>query len=149
MLPVRKNALRLDAIAEFWSREVSGIRTANEIEVELFGAFWRDELAVVFEGAVKPVHRAVVLRLVNSKREHPGFSLVDSANLIPPKVTKHDDGSVTVDARRYIILPSDPAQWLEDVLRSAYEVLADVKLSEFDPIFFPVFEGFAATKPFA
>src|SRR6266496_3711370 len=111
MLPMRNKVLQLGIIAEYWTREIMGIRTAAEIEAELLAAYWRGDLPVLYEGATRSIDRAGMLRAVNLKREHPAFSFIDIAQTIPPRSVKHSDGSVSIDVRRYIVLPSDQAQW--------------------------------------
>ena len=148
MLPLRDDVLRLLYIAELWSRELGGIRTADEIENELLSAFWRGELVVHHQSGSsrRQIDRSAMLGELNVRREHLGFSFVDSADLIPPLTIIHADRSVSIDRRRYIILPIDAARWTDDFQRSAYEALAEMGLGDFDPLVTPVLAGLSVTK---
>ena len=138
MLPIRKNVLPLAQIAELWSREIAGVRTAADIHAELLRAFWLGQLPARFEGSAKEIGRADMLRVLNLRREHPGFLLVEPSDAGPSKMTKHSDGSVSVDLRRFIRLPVDPAQWTDDLVNAACEALAEVVPADFgDAIFAP------------
>ena len=147
MPPLRDDILTLRYIAELWSRELSGIRTADEIEAELLAGFWRGEFAVRHKtGTKRQIYRSAMLRGVNLKREHPGFSFVDSADLIPSQLVEHADGGATVDLRQYIVLPSDPNQWTDDLREAGYEALAETALEDYDPLILPVMATFSITK---
>jgi hypothetical protein len=39
MLPLASNALRLEEIAEYWPREIAGVRTMAEIYARLLSSF--------------------------------------------------------------------------------------------------------------
>lgn len=45
-LPISDYVLRLEMVAEYWSREIAGVRTMAEIHAELLCAFWRNEFTV-------------------------------------------------------------------------------------------------------
>ena len=44
MLPIHENVLQLIWIAEYWSREINGVRTSAEIHDQLLAAYWRGHL---------------------------------------------------------------------------------------------------------
>src|SRR5215469_12051029 len=146
MLPIRKNVLPLAQIAELWSREIAGGRTAADIHTELLRTFWLGQLPARFEGSAKEIGRADMLRVLNLRREHPGFLLVEPSDAGPSKMTKHSDGSVSVDLRRFIKLPVDPAQWTDDLVNAACEALAEVVPEDFGNAIFPALVGIATTK---
>lgn len=97
VLPIRESVLHLTEIAEYWSRGLSRERTQPEIYAELLDDFWHGELAAVHVHDHHPIDRESVLKAINSTRnlEHPGFTLIESPESIPPKVKQHQDGSVT------------------------------------------------------
>jgi len=146
MLPIRASVLRLDRTAEYWSRELIRVRTTAEIEGELRSAFWRDELELVYEISAKAIDREAVLRGINMRRDHPGFTLVDGGEMIPAPAVEDASGGVTIDLRRYIVLPSDPAQWTDEILCSAYDAMAEVELADFDELIKPAIRMFSVTR---
>ena len=112
MLPIREKVLYLAEIAEYCSRELRGVRIPSEIYAELLSAFWQDQLAVVHVQNLHPIQRLNVLKAMNATRylipDHPGLTLVDCAEMIPPKVEQHPDGRWTIDRGVYIVLsPED------------------------------------------
>jgi hypothetical protein len=46
MLPLVEAVLTLQEIAEYWSREIDGIRTIDQVYSELLSKFWQGELGV-------------------------------------------------------------------------------------------------------
>jgi hypothetical protein len=150
MLPLRTAFLRLLYIAELWSRELAGIRTANEIENELLAAFWRGQLAVVTVHNLHPIDRQSLLKGINAARklipEHPGFMFVDCAEMIPPGVEVHPDGSVIIDRGLYVVLPADDADWTDEILQAAYDQFAKIPIEDFDELLKPPIYGLGATR---
>jgi hypothetical protein len=85
MLPIQENVLQLSWIAEYWSREIGGLRTSAEIHHELLAGFWRGKLGLVAGDERKTLDRVTFLKCVAPKRDHSGFVLIDSPEEIPPK----------------------------------------------------------------
>ena len=106
MLPLAFNVLSLEEIAEYWSREIAGVRTMAEMYAELLSAFWRDDLTVFGSSGKVPVDRRRFLELVRRESVHPGFTLVDSAGVIPPAIEKQFGRSIIIDTTTYVVLPS-------------------------------------------
>jgi hypothetical protein len=150
MLPIRERVLHLADIAEYWTRELHRVRAQPEIYAELLSAFWQDQLAVVHVHNLHPIDRRSVLKGINSTRksipEHPGFTLIDRAEMIPPRVEKHPDGRWTVDRRLYIVLPSNYADWTDEIVNAAYDQLAKIPLDDFHELLRPPIVGLGATK---
>jgi len=71
MLPIRENVLQLAEIAEYWSRELQGIRTSTEIYAELLSGFWQNQLAAVNAHNLHPIQRLNVLKGINATRFDP------------------------------------------------------------------------------
>jgi hypothetical protein len=92
--------------------------------------------------------RKNVLRAINSMRmlEHPGFVLLDCAEMIPPKLVTHSDGSATVDLQCYIILPSNCNDWTDEIIRAAYDEFAKLSRDDFHDLTKPVVHGLYITK---
>jgi hypothetical protein len=136
--------------AEYWSRELQGVRTSPEIYAELLSAFWQDQLAVVQVQNLHPIQRLSALKGINATRglipDHPGFTLVDCAEMIPPKVEPHPDGTVTIDREIYIVLPPNDANWTEGILAAAYDQLAKTPLDDFHEFVKPPIVALGATK---
>jgi hypothetical protein len=148
MLPIRESVLHLTEIAEYWSRELDSVRTQPEIYAELLGAFWQRELAAVHVHNLHPIDRESVLEAINSTRnlEHPGFTLVETAERIPPKVEQHQDGSVTIDRGFYIVLPPDPTDWTDEIVRTVYDQFAKLSLADFHEWVKPLIYSLGATQ---
>jgi hypothetical protein len=134
MLPILEDVLHLRDIAEYWSRELQRVRTQSEIYVQLLSGFRQGKVAAVFVH-VHPIDRQSVLKGINSTRksvpDHPGFTLVDSAEEIPPRVVLHPDGSATIDQTFYIVLPSNDQDWTDETLNAAYDKFATLTLDDF------------------
>jgi hypothetical protein len=107
MLPIHENVLSLSWITEYWFREINPLRTSAEIIQELLSAFWRGELALVGGNERQVIYPEIFLKCIALKRDHPGFTLVDNPEVIPPKMMERLDGGVVIDLQTYIILPSD------------------------------------------
>src|SRR5262252_6694632 len=150
MLPFHENVLHLAEIAEYWSRELRRVRTQREIYAELLSAFWQDQLAVVHVHNLHPIERLSLLKGINATRwltpDHPGFALVDRAEVIPPKIEKHPDGRATIDQGVYIVLPSKDADWTDEILNAAYDQFAKIPLDDFHELLKPPIIGLGATK---
>lgn len=146
MIPLRESVLRLSQIAKYWARELGGIRTDSEIHAELLGVFWRGILpAVTSEGGGR-IDPKRMLRAVNLDREHPGFTLVEGADWIPPSKEELPDGGVIIHLQRYIVLPADPALWSDPIIGAACEQLAEVPFEGFNPLVLPGLNALGATK---
>lgn len=124
MLPLPDTLLRLERIAEFWSREHNRVRTSFEIYDELLSAFWKNDLIVYNGSGNSQVDRLGLLRVIRLCLEHPGFVIVGSTEEIPVLTTKHPDGSVSVDPTIYILLPLDESTWTSDILETVYKTLS-------------------------
>jgi len=146
MLPIHENVLQLDRIAEYWSREINGVRTSAEIHDQLLTAYWRDELRVAGGDERGLLNRVTFLELVARERNHPGFMLVDSPEMIPPRITEHGDHSVTVDMRTYIVLPPDHTCWTSDVIFAACRELAKLSLEDYHDLIQPGVLALRTTK---
>ena len=143
MIPVREAALRLDKIAEYWARELKQVRTKSEIHAELVAAVWRGELRALF--GPEEVDCAHWLKLINRCREHPGFVLVEAGELIPPSMEERE-GTTTIYLTRYVMLPSDPATWTENVITSACRQLAQLPLNVFHSLVRPALRTLGVNK---
>ena len=146
MLPIQENVLQLSWIAEYWSREIGGLRTSAEIHHELLAGFWRGKLGLVAGDERKTLDRVTFLKCVALKRDHPGFVLIDSPEEIPPKVTTHADGSVTVDIQTYITLPSDQSRWTDDIVATACDELAKLSWEDYHDLVKPGVNALRSTR---
>jgi len=145
MLPLPDKALRLNVLAEYWSRELQGQRTAAEIHRELLSAFWRDELEVSRSNG-DPVDRRGLLESVGHQSQHPGFVVVDSADMIPPGIVDLPNGGVIVDLTKYVVIPSDRSRWTEAIIKDAYSAFATLSLEDFHDLLKPILWALYMTK---
>ena len=146
MLPLVYNVLRLDEIAEYWSREIGGVRTTTEIYNELLSAFWHNRLTIFGSSGEARVDRRGLLRSVRLKSEHPGFAVLASVKMIPPAMKKHPDGGATVNLMKYIILPSDEADWSDDILEAAYRILVKMSFDDYHGVLIPGLLALSTTQ---
>jgi hypothetical protein len=143
---VRAPTLRLAKLAEYQARSLGEVRSSEEIYSELLSAFWLGELEAVHEESNAPIRRFNILNAVGQIREHPGFILVEPADVLPPKVQIHPDGGATVDPTNYIILPGDKTRRTEKIDQEAFARLAKRSFDDFaDPIK-PVLFGLAIRR---
>jgi hypothetical protein len=146
MLPIAQPVLSLEEIAERWSREMRGIYTSDEIFGRFLAEFWRGRLHVTGANGVNKVDRLAFLKIVNRRRAHPGFTLIESAEERPPASETLPDGSVRVDMTSYITVPSDAASWTDELLEAAYAHLATMSFENFSDLIKPGFAAFCTTR---
>jgi len=146
MLPIPHYVLPLKTVAEYWSREIAGVRTTAEIYGELLSAFWLNELTVFGSRGEPRIDRQRALGSVRLKSEHPGFTVVGSEKMVPPEKEEHPDGSSTIDLRSYIVLPSDEAYWSDDMVEAAYRTLATMSLEDFHDLLKPILRALSTTQ---
>jgi hypothetical protein len=122
------------------------LRTSGEIHDELLAAFWRDEFRLVVADGRKTIDRATFLKCVALKRDHPGFVLVDSPEMIPPRMTEEADGGAMVDMQTYIILPSDHTNWTSEIISAACDELAKLSFEDYHDLIQPGIFALHSTK---
>src|SRR6266851_8367538 len=146
MLPIRDDVLQLEPVAEYWSREIASVRTMPDIHDELLAAFWQNELMVFGSSGQTRVDRRRFLGLIRLKSEHPGFTVIDSVQMIPPAMEKHPDGGVTVYLMKYIVLPSDESGWTDDIVEATYRTLATMSFEDFHDLLKPGLRLLSTTR---
>ena len=122
------------------------MRTSAEIFQELLSAFWRGELALVGGNERQIIYPETFLKYIALKRDHPGFTLVDSPEMIPPKLTERLDGGVMIDLQTYIVLPSDHALWTSEIISAACDQLANLSLEHYHDLIQPAVFALRCTK---
>jgi hypothetical protein len=145
MLPIRDDVLQLEIIAEYWSREIAGVRTMAEIHDELLCAFWQNELTVFGSSGETRVDRRRLLESIRLKSDHPGFTVVE-VEMIPPGKEEHPDGSITVDVTNYVVLPSNETRWTSDICEAAYRTLAAMSFEDFHDLLKPGLHALSTTR---
>jgi hypothetical protein len=145
MLPLAVPVLPLWQIAEYWSREIGNVRPCDEIFDELLSSFWSETLHVKGAADETKIDRLVILKLVNRRREHLGFVLIDGLENCPT-FEKLPSGEVIIDTRRHVVLPSDTTTWTDEVIEAAYVKMSKTSFDDFDELIQPVFCTFCTTK---
>jgi hypothetical protein len=145
MLPRVDRVLSLGEIAEYWARELNHVRTTQEIHDELLSAFWKDELIVYGTGGTTLVDRRRFLESIKLISEHPGFTLVDSRDAIPPSAITLPDGGISIDLTIYVVLPADIKTWSDDIIETAYEMLSTVSFEDFHHLVRPGLRALSTT----
>ena len=130
MLPLSERILTLEQIAEYWSRETGGILTSDEIHNRLLAEFWQGQLEVTGPSGNSVVDHRKVLGVVSHQREQPGVLFIESEDERPP-LEVMPDGSICVDATRYIVLPSESSCWTQPQVEDAYACLAVMSFDDF------------------
>lgn len=145
MIPYPDDVLPLWKIAKYWSRELKQVRGRGEIFHELLASFWRDEIHVTGATGKNRVDRQAILKLVNRRRVHPGFSLIDRAG-DRPGITKSPSGGILVDITKYVVLPADDTTWTDELLVAAYAEMSKMAFGAFDGLITPGFMAFHITR---
>jgi hypothetical protein len=146
MLPLPARVLSLEEIAKYWSREIGGVRTTDEIFDQLLSAFWLGELQLTGSRGDNQIDRHTVMKWVNRRRQHPGFTLIENLGERPSGTTSMPDGSVLVDITKYIILPSNEASWTNDLIDAALARLSNMSVIDFDDLIRPGFYALRTTR---
>jgi hypothetical protein len=145
MLPLSDTVLPLRRIAKYWSREIGNVRQSDEIFDELLSSFWLDTLHVTGASGNNKFDRHAILKLVNRRRIHPGFSLIESAEDVPG-LERLPSGEITVDITDYIVLPADDATWTHDLVEAAYAHMSRMSFDDFDDLIKPGFRALCTTR---
>lgn len=146
MVPINKQILPLRKLAEYSARQTDEVRMCAELHAELLAAFWRAELAAVFDDCPRVVDRDRLLQSIARERAHPGFTLVESPELAPAPLTQRADGGGEIDLRRYIALPADPAHWTPSIVEAACAQLAEMSVEDFSDLIRPIIYDLGATR---
>jgi hypothetical protein len=136
MLPLRNTVLPLYEIAEYWSRELNDVRHSDDIFDELLAGFWLDKLRVTGSGGNNKVDRLAILREVNRRRVHCGFSLTENW-ADRPYSEPLPSGGIRIDITHYVILPTDDSAWTDGLVAAAYEQMAMLSFDDFDNLIRP------------
>lgn len=145
MLPLDVPVLPLWKIAEYWSREIGDVRPCDEIFDELLSSFWSETLHVKGANGETTIDRLVILKLVNRRREHPGFVLIESPEG-RPTLERLPSGEVIIDVRKYVVLPSNNTTWTADVIEAAYMQMSKLSFDDFDDLIQPGLRAFCTTQ---
>jgi hypothetical protein len=132
MLPLNDPVLSLEEIAEYWSREIGGILTREQVYENLLSNFWRGILFITDLSGANKIDRVAMLEIVSRSRHQPGVSLLETDDDRPPAVEQMLDGGFRIDPIRYIALPSDVPSWTNDLVEAACTQLATVSFDDFD-----------------
>jgi hypothetical protein len=137
MFPLSDNTLSLSQIADYWSREIRPPASALELLQVLEAAWWRAQIV-----GVTRLSRLELIRYL--WRHSPSLDLVfvvdDEAG--PPEIEQMTDGSVGVDLRPRLTVPSaDPGTWDDTRCATAYEDLAQAQCLITDPTVGPALGG--------
>src|SRR5690349_15563226 len=117
--PIEAEYLRLADLARYQSRASGEVRDKEEIYRNLLKEFWLGRLPTIIGEACASVDRLSRLKAINHIRRHPGFVFLELGSPRPKEIVEHPDGSITLDSRIYIDLPSDPASWTDAICSRA------------------------------
>jgi hypothetical protein len=123
MFPIAKNKLSFGEISDYWSREIQPPASQRELLGLLEEAWWLGE--VRGDSAKSPLQLLQAMFNLMHDRNDLGIVFVRGEDAGPPKATELPDGSVEVDVRRRIIVPSgETSTWDEDSCGDAFHTLA-------------------------
>jgi hypothetical protein len=145
MLPLIAPVLPLCDIAAYWGREIGNVRSAGQNFDELLSSFWTDSLHVTGFSGKNKINRVAILKLVNRRRIHRGFLLIDTADE-RPRLERLPSGGIVVDLMRYVMLPADDATWTDDLVDAAYQHMARTSFGDFDDLIAPGFLLLCTTR---
>ena len=127
---ITAQALSFAKLAEYLAQSAGEVRSEDDIMSDLLRAFWLGELTGVTHSG-SSWDPAGILNLVAVRREHPGFVLVERDEETSAVVERHADGTVSIDSRKMILLPADPAHWTAEVRNRVYAELAQMSIRDF------------------
>src|SRR6516162_6656510 len=122
MFPIAKNKLSFREISDYWSREIQPPASQLELLGLLEEAWWLGEVRA--DSARSRLQLLQAMFNSMHDRNDLGIVFVLGEDTGPPKATELPDGSVAIDARRRIIVPSgDTSTWDEDSCGDAFHTL--------------------------
>jgi len=80
------------------------------------------------------------------KSEHPGFTFVETPEIMPSEIEKQSDGSMIIDTTTYVVLPSDDSNWTDDIVETAYRELATMSFEDFHDLLKPGLRALSTTR---
>jgi hypothetical protein len=117
MFPIRESSLQFFKIADYWSREIVPKASPEELQNVIEVAWWRGDIV-----GTKSQGRLALLR--GLIRTNIIFPLGN--RFTPPEVEELEDGTVCVDIRPRVPLPSsDQASWIDEDCVQAFKIIAD------------------------
>jgi hypothetical protein len=132
MFPIFEDKLSAREITDYWSREIQPRASPNELLASLERAFWLGKIK-----AETPITRLELLKRIFKWMRRGGSSplvFVTREDGGPPRSIELADGSLKLDPRPRILVPSnDTDTWSEASCTSAFEVLAQSPSSEYYP----------------
>jgi hypothetical protein len=134
MFPISDATLPLSRIADYWSREIWPPASRVELLKQLESAWWRGE--IIAQGGASRL--GLIRQLYKSSNDFV-FIIRDEPD---PPLTEHQDGTVDVDLRPRIRVPSTETEaWNDRDCALAYEDLAARPLLADLPTLAPIFAG--------
>jgi hypothetical protein len=126
MFPIAKDALSFLEISDYWSREIKPRASWKELFHTLTGAWWRGEL----RGDTVRSPFQLLKEIFTSMRHRNDLGVVFlMANTAGPPPNEMPDGSVRIDVRPQIRVPSeDIGSWDQISCRDAFQALAETHL---------------------
>jgi hypothetical protein len=137
MFPIGKSKLALGEIANYWAREIQPPASRDELLKVLEGAWWLGEFCG--DSAISRLELLKGMFKSMRHRDDLGIVFVEGERVGEPPPKKLPDGSLLVDVRHRICLPSsDVNAWDEGTCDEAFRALAQTSSYESYPEFAPV-----------
>jgi hypothetical protein len=126
MFPISKDKLSIREITDYWSREMQPPASPNELLACFERAWWLGEIL----GDLRLPSRLELLKSLFKlmrNRDTPELLFVTSDTILPANTVERGDGSLDVDLRPRVLVPSnDPDTWTEASCNGAFQAMAEI-----------------------
>jgi len=130
MYPLPQPILRLPDLARHWRRHFPERPPAEELVETLLQAFWQG-MSVLCRADGTPVRRVGVLGMVRAAAPHPGMLIYEQPGHPPPLKQELPDGGVTIVLGHRVYLPSQTADWSDEIISAACSTLAVCRWTDY------------------
>ena len=144
-----KNRLPVGTVAREWARERPGEDTLDVVG-DLLQAFWMGHLVGIQPTEDRPYltrcHALALLIPSQEDEQHPGIAICRTEVELSSMVARQDDGTVDVDTRAGILLPTNQDCWTPRIKDEAYQALAELNVEDYACPFIVLFRTMTLSK---
>ena len=140
----RKQALSIGEIYQQWAKEPEAGPDPLNILTLLLQGFWRGDLRDLHRpGGGEIFSRQQGLEAfvdLDSSDGHPDIVICRNQEQLGAEQVLLANGDIVVDLRKFVFLPTDIADWTEELCGQAYEKLAECEATAYAPEFLTGFK---------